>query len=128
MDHNESISERKIQLWEIKNHSVPLVVNKSQPPSASGRVKVLDFDPTWDSRLKQTWAAAELLANDGWELVSFASETCARMTVGDGSEGIGCVGSGFRAPSPVCLRLRERGHRTSTLVLVRERLGARSAL
>ena len=86
-------------------------MRKSQPPSGSGRVNVLDFDPTWDDRFKEAWAEAELLANDGWELVSVAPETCARVTMGDGSEeGLGAVAVGwsytagymlaFRRPKP----------------------------
>jgi hypothetical protein len=73
-----------MQRWEIKSHWVPVGLRKTQP-FTTARVTTIDFDPTWDDTFEKAWAEAELLANDGWQLISVAPETCARMTIGENS-------------------------------------------
>lgn len=71
-----------MQRWEIKHHWVPVDLKESELSSTEHAVNI-GFEPTWKDDFKKAWAEAEVLANDGWELVSVAPETAGRLTVGE---------------------------------------------
>jgi hypothetical protein len=97
-----------VQRWEIKSHWVPVDLARTVVPTESEHFHTVDLDPQWKDKFKKAWAEAEVLANDGWELVSVAPETCARVTAGDRSGmavGVACSYTAgyllaFRRPKP----------------------------
>jgi len=80
--------------WEIKNQWVPVDIKRSVV-STSERTQTIECEPTWKEGFKKAWAEAEALADDGWELVGVAPETCGRITIGQEQEGSGAVAAGL---------------------------------
>lgn len=70
-----------MQRWEIKNHWVPVDI-QTETASSTDVTKSVYILPGWKQNFKKAWAEAEILANDGWELVSVAPETAARLIAG----------------------------------------------
>lgn len=69
-----------MQQWEIKNHWVPIDVELHRNDS-SGEYLDITLMPLRKEHFQKAWAEAELLANDGWELVSVAPSQSGFMNV-----------------------------------------------
>ena len=61
-----------MQRWEIKRLFVPTDVTTRgySENRLNGRV----FEPGWGDEFKKSWAEAEKLASEGWEMVGIAQE------------------------------------------------------
>lgn len=59
-----------MQRWDIKYHWVP--VDLEANTKIEGDYTIMSWTPWWKDGFKKAFAEAELLANDGWELVSVA--------------------------------------------------------
>ena len=59
-----------MQRWEIKKHWVPVDVKTDT--TSQGDYTALTFLPKWEKDFNRAWAEAEVLANEGWELISLA--------------------------------------------------------
>jgi len=70
-----------MQRWEIMRHWVPVDLKVSHSAALAGAT--YDYNPSWGEGFKKAWAEAELLAHEGWELVSVAPETAARLLVSE---------------------------------------------
>jgi len=86
-----------MQRWEIKSHWVPVDIHRTTVPTPSENFGTIDVEPRWKDSFQKAWKEAEHLADEGWELVSVAAETCARVTAGERDGMAVGVGSSYTA-------------------------------